>query len=219
MLKNILKTLAVVAVTAVLFTASAYAENEDEGLYDALPPEGSVFVRFIHAQAGTEGELDPYVNGRQRDGVKFTGVKPYGVVPPGNIKLALGDVVSKEFEAEPSKFYTVVFQNNELSIHEDPQIQDDLKAQMLVYNLTSRDNITLKTADGKVAVVGPLKAGEIADREINPIKVSFAVYAGDEVFAELSDWPLERKESYIIAVFEEDGQGFATYDRARLSEE
>ena len=196
----------------------AFAASEDEGLYDPLPPEGSSFVRFIHAQADLDGDLPPEVNGKKRDGVKFTGVKPYGVVQPGPLNVKLGPAET-DFEVEPSTHYTLILQDDSFRVEKDPEAQDVLKAQMIVYNMTSRDDISLKTADGNVTVVGPLAAGEIKDQEINPIKVSFAVYSGDEKFADLIDWPLERKESYIIAVFEKDGKGIATYDRARVSEE
>ena len=202
----------------LILSLPAFAASEDEGLYDELPPEGSAFVRFIHADPTLEGDKPPQVNGRSRDGVKFTGIKPYGVVPPGKVSAQLG-TATLEFEAEPAAHYTLILQNGELKSFKDPEPKDALKAQMIVYNMTSKDNVALKTADGKVSVVGPLTAGEIANREINPIKVSFAIYVGDEKFADMVDWPLERQESYIIAVFEKDGQGVATYDRARVSQE
>ncbi len=216
---NIINRNSCLYLLVLLLTAlPVLAASEDEGLYDPVPPEGSAFVRFIHADANIEGDNPPKINGKQRDGVKFTGVKPYGVVDSGLVKTSLGPA-SVDFEAEPDKRYTLILKGGQLKVTEDPEAKDELKAQMIVYNMTSRDDVTLKTADGKVSIVGPLKAGEIADREINPIKVSFAIYVGDKKFADMTDWPLERKESYVVAVFEQGGKGIATYDRSRVSEE
>lgn len=207
------------SIFVILFLAlPALAVSEDEGLYDALPPEGSAFARFVHADPSVEGDIRPKINGKSRDGVKFTGVKPYGVIPPGKTTAELGGV-TLEFEAEPDAHYTIILQKGELKAVKDPDLQDQLKAQIIVYNLTSKGDISLKTADGKVSIVGPLAHGENQNREINPIKVSFAIYSGEEKFADLIDWPLERKESYVIVVFESDGVGVATYDRARVSAE
>ncbi len=197
--------------------ALAALAGQDEGLYDAVPPEGAAFVRFIHAQPEIS-EVPPIVNGKSRDGIKFGGVKPYGVVMGGKVSLEFGPA-KLDFDAEAKGYYTVILQNNALRVVKDPEATDDLKAQIIVYNLTSRDDISLKTADGKVSVIGPVKAGEVLDRAVNPIKVSFAVYSGETKFADLMDWPLERQERYIIAVVEEAGVGKATYDRARISTE
>lgn len=203
---------------AVFLGAGAYAASEDEGLYDPVPPENSAFVRFIHAQPDLTSEIPPKVNGRDRDGIRFGGVKPYSVIAPGKILVELGPG-KKEFEAEAKGHYTVILQNNELRVEKDPELTSDLKANIIVYNLTGHDDIFLKTADGKVNVLGPIKAGTVMNKEVNPIKVSFKVYKGDEVFATMIDWPLERKQNFIISIVENDQGGLATYDRARTSNE
>lgn len=207
------------SIFTMLFLAlPTFAVSEDEGLYDALPPEGSAFARFVHGDPNVGGDVSPKINGKSLDGVKFTGVKPYGVIPPGKTMAEIAGI-TLEFDADPDSYYSLVLQKGELKAVKEPELQDQLKAQIIVYNLTSKDDISLKTADGKVSVVGPLTAGETENREINPIKVSFAIYSGDEKFADLVDWPLERKESYIIVVFESGGAGVAIYDRARVSAE
>lgn len=205
-----------VLVLTVAAGKAAFA-GQDEGLYDEVPPEGSAFVRFIDAQLD-EDEWFPVVNGKKRDGVRFGGVKPYGVVAHGKVAVELAGA-TLDFDAEAGGYYTVILQNKALRVVKDPKATDDLKAQILVYNLTGRDDVSLKTADGKVSVVGPVKAGEMAERAVNPIKVSFAVYAGEEKYADLNDWPLERQESYVVAIFDNNGEGKATYDRARVSAE
>lgn len=211
--KSFFAILAVVAIGSF----SAFAASEDEGLYDPVPPEGSAFVRFIHAEVG-ESEIPPIVNGKSRDGVKFGGIKPYGVVQYGPVKVSFGKAET-EFTADKGGHYTVILQGGKLRVEKDPEPESELKSQIIVYNLTARDNISIKTSDGKVSVIGPLKANEISTREVNPIKVSFAVFSGDEKFVELMDWPLERGESYIIAIVEDAGKGTANYDRSRVSDE
>lgn len=202
----------------VMMMSSVVMASEDEGLYDEVPPEDSAFVRFIHAEDG-ESEVPPIVNGRKRDGVKFGGIKPYGVVASGTAQIELGEGKA-EFETEAGKYYTVILKNGKLSMVEVPPVENELKAQMIVHNLTEYEDITLKTADGKVKVLGPIAPNSFEIIEINPIKVSFAIFKGDEKYINLTDWPLERGESYIIAVAESDEYGsVANYDRARLSTE
>lgn len=197
----------------------AMAEG-DEGLYDDVPPEGSVFIRFIHAQKSSTSEIHPSVNGRERDGARLGAVKPYSVAPNGPVSVSFGGA-EETFEAEPGAHYSVILQEDgSLRIEKDPEASDPLKAQIILYNFTGRDDISVRTADGKVTVIGPLASGSFEDRAVNPIKVSFAVYAGDEKYADLADWPLERGQSYTISVVEDqDGNGIAAYVRARLSEE
>ena len=202
---------------AIISGAGAFAASEDEGLYDPVPTENSAYVRFIHAQP-EESELPPKVNGKERDGVKFGGVKPYSVIAPGKIAVEMGSFKT-EFDAEAKGRYTVILQNKALRVEKDPMATNDLKAHIVVYNLTDLDDIAIKTADGKINVVGPIKAGQMMNIEVNPIKVSLKVFSGDKEFATLNEWPLERKENYIIAIVKGDVGGIGTYDRARISEE
>lgn len=213
-----LRTMFLVSALVMALAAPVWAEG-DEGLYDPVPPEGSVFVRFIHAQNDIEGEIVPSVNGRERDAARFGFIKPYSVTGNGTVDVGFGQYEGA-FEAEPGGHYSVILQNGSLRFERDPEAADALKAQVIFYNLTGRDDISLRTVDGKITIAGPLEAGKMQDRAINPVKVSFAVYAGDEKFADMKDWPLERGESYTIAVMEGlDGKGVAAYVRARLSEE
>lgn len=221
-MKNIMfkkMSFAMMIVALALFTgAGVYAASEDEGLYDPVPPENSAFVRFIHAQPDLTSEIPPKVNGRERDGIRFGGVKPYSVIAPGKILVELGPG-KKEFDAEPKGHYTVILQNNDLRVEKDPEPTSDLKANIIVYNFTGHDDIIVKTADGKIPVIGPIPANTMMNKEVNPIKVSFGVFKGDEEFAKLIDWPLERKQNYIISIVENDDGGLGTYDRARTSQE
>jgi alginate O-acetyltransferase complex protein AlgF len=207
------------AAFLMVFAVSPVWAEGDEGLYDPVPPEGSIFVRFIHAQADITSEIIPEINGRERDGARFGAVKPYGVTDNGKVEVGFGKYKG-EFEAEADGYYSVILQDGKLRFEQDPSPKDALKAQIIFYNLTGRDDISLRTADGKITVAGPLDAGAMQDRAINPIKVSFAVFVGDEKFADLNDWPLERGESYTIAVMEDtQGKGVTAYERARTSEE
>ena len=202
----------------LMMTSSVVFASEDEGLYDEVPPENSAFIRFIHAEDG-ESEVPPIVNGRKRDGVKFGGIKPYGVAASGKVKIELGDGKA-EFDTEAGKYYTVILKDGRLTMVEVPEVENELKAQMIVHNLTDYEDISLKTADGKVKVLGPIAADSFSVIEINPIKVSFAIFKGDEKYVDLTDWPLERGESYIISVAEDEEYGtVANYDRARISTE
>lgn len=181
-------------VLAVL-AAPALAAGPDAGLYDPLPPEGSAFVRYINASSDT-GSKAVGANGKSSDYPKSGDVTPYFVVPQGKAEIAFGDIkVSHEVTA--GKFYTVVWTGGETAqVLEDPANDNLAKSQVLFYNVGSAEAAALKTADGKVEVVGATEQGKIGSRQINPVKVTLAVFKGETKLADIGEQSLERGMSY-----------------------
>jgi alginate O-acetyltransferase complex protein AlgF len=68
-----------------------------------------------------------------------------------------------------------------------------------VQNLSDQA-LTLKTADGKTEVVKPVAAKARGEREINPVKVSLALYEGDKKVSDLKPVALERGEAAVLYV-------------------
>ena len=66
-------------------------------------------------------------------------------------------------------------------------------------NLTDKA-LTLKTADGKTEVVKTVAAKGRGEREINPVKVSFALYDGDKKVSDLKPVALERGEAAVLYI-------------------
>jgi alginate O-acetyltransferase complex protein AlgF len=68
-----------------------------------------------------------------------------------------------------------------------------------VQNLSDKP-LTLKTADGKTDVVKAVSAKGTGEREINPVKVSFALFDGDKKVSDLKPVALERGEAAVLYI-------------------
>lgn len=193
------KTTIAACVFALLATGPVPALAQDQGLYDPLPPEGSAFVRFM-SEYETTGSNQAKANGKGYDYLNFKQVSSYYVVPQGPVKAEVG-AASADFNAESGQFYTVVFNDaGQLEIKTDPKNENQAKSQVIFYNLSDNDDLSLKTADGSVEVVPPLAPGEVADKEINPVKVSLAVYDGPAKVKDIGAVSLERGISYSAII-------------------
>ena len=82
---------------------------------------------------------------------------------------------------------------------EEPPFKNKQKALVRVQNLSDQ-SLTLKTADGKTEVVKPVAAKGRGEREINPVKVSLALYEGDKKVSDLKPVALERGEAAVLYV-------------------
>jgi alginate O-acetyltransferase complex protein AlgF len=190
----------------LLTSAAGFASPvlaQDAGLYDPLPPEGSAFVRFL-SEAPGNGSLQAKANSKGYDYLTSSQVSSYYVVPQGNVKAEIG-AATKDFNAEAGKFYTVVLSEAEtLDIKTDPQNENQAKSQVIFYNLSDKDNLSLKTTDGKVVVVPPLTAGAVGDKQINPVKVSLGIFEGDQLVKDLGSVSLERSASYSAIIMNDN---------------
>ena len=70
---------------------------------------------------------------------------------------------------------------------------------MRVQNLSDQA-LALKTADGKTEVVTPVAAKGRGEREINPVKVNLALFAGDKKVSDVKPVALERGEAAVLYV-------------------
>ncbi len=97
-------------------------------------------------------------------------------------------------------YYTLV--NNasgQPQLIEEPPFKNKQKSLVRVQNLSDQA-LTLKTADGKTDVVKAVAAKGRGEREINPVKVSFALYDGDKKVSDLKPVALERGEAAVLYV-------------------
>lgn len=195
--------MALVALGMMPLAAARAQVNADVGLYDPLPPEGSAFVRFA-SDYERNGSYPVKANGKVFDYLDFKEISSYFVLPKGEMQTQIGDV-SKTFNIESGKFYTVILgDDNQLKIKDDPQNDNQAKAQVILYNLSGEGDVSLRTADGKVEVVPPLAPGESNARQINPVKVPLAVFKGDKKLKDLGEVSLERSRSYGAFVMKPD---------------
>jgi len=190
-----------VFLTAFLVLPMSQAlANPDTGLYDPIPPEGSAFVRFVSLDEA-DGSKEATLNDKTLEFVRFKDVSSYFVMPGGPVATKIGKV-KKDFSVEPGNFYTVVLsKNQDLQIYEDQKNDNQAKAQIIYYNFSPNSNLSLKTNDGKVEIVPPIASGKQGAKQINPVKVSLAVYNGDKMVKDLGSVSLERGHSYSVVTF------------------
>src|SRR3546814_7995770 len=81
------------------------------------------------------------------------------------------DVCSSDLSLQPGKYYSVVVRGKtgaeKLATVLDPALTSKAKSLIILYNLTSKPTITLKTADGKAAVVADVAPGKLGSRSVN----------------------------------------------------
>lgn len=170
----------------VLFLAlPSTASANDEGLYDPLPPAGAAFVRLLNTGAES---ADFKAGGKTFSKVTEGSVSPYYVVKSGNVGNT--PVVA-------GTFYTL-HADKTLT---DPAITDPSKALLLLYNFSTTETLSLKTADGKIAIIDSVAKGANGSRAINPRKVPMALFAGDQKLADVSSEGMERGRAYSIFVW------------------
>ncbi len=202
--------------TLVFFAVSASAAFAgDDNLYEKEPSANSAFIRVVHGKEGA-GALHPRFKGKPFNEIKYGEFSPYVVIPFGETKVTLGEVDTKVTTVAKG-YYTGILKNGTLTITEDPAPKDPLKAQVIFYNFTDAADVSLKTADGKTSVLGPVAAGDKAGREVNPIKVTFAIYAGDKKLADVEGKTLERDQSYAIALMGSADKPTVTFYKAVVS--
>lgn len=189
-------------ILGLAFVTPTYSmANMDSGLYDPLPPEGSAFVRFVNA-AGEKGSEQTSANGKGYVYLEHKETSPYFVMEEKETELGFGAMKSN-FTPAAGKFYTVVWRDD-LNIIEDDQNDNRAKSQILFYNLSNHDKLSLKTKDGKVAIVKDVVKGAVSSRQINPVKVDLAVYKGDEKIMDLDSLSMERGMAYGAFIYADD---------------
>jgi len=192
------KSVSIFVALLGLMVFPSYAQ--DAGLYDPAPPAGSAFVRFINLGAKNEA-CKPDIRGKSYDSIDQNKVGPYVPAKSGDAELKL-DAASAKETLEEGGYYTVVYRGDALSVIKDDAIKNPVKSMVAFYNLTPRNDISLKTADGKVDVIKSLASGKSGYREINAVTVKLVVYDGARKAVTLKPIILKRREPTAIIVRE-----------------
>ena len=165
-------TIRFLAVVATMLATNVMAQ---EGLYDAPFPQDATFVRMI-------GGGQPNY---------------FGVSVPDTIGENYAVLHALQIDGlEPGQFVTLLADGTVL-IEADRGTGSKVLVQFL--NLTEA-TASLALADNSVTIIGDVAVNSIGAREVNPVKVPMAVYAGDAVVGEAFELTLERgKNPTIIA--------------------
>ncbi len=175
----------------------AWLPSASAQLYAKGAPPGSTFVRILNgtanpSQAGFIGDtpqlpLPPYTAGM------------FAFMPPGPQVVQIGSL-KETFEFAADRFYSVANTDNGLKVFELEGFKSQLKAMVVVLNLLPDTTVSLKTADGKVAIIDGVVPYKAAQREINPLAITMALFKGDQKIADVPAVLLERGKASSLIV-------------------
>ncbi|MGH8464553.1 MAG: alginate O-acetyltransferase AlgF, partial [Pseudomonas sp.] len=178
-----------------LLSLQAFA-GADAALYGPSAPKGSTFVRIYNA--GNQA-VNASVGNTRIDNVAAQASSDFSFMPQGDYSATLGSQ-SVPVKLASDHYYTLVnHASGKPQLVEEPPFKNKQKSLVRVQNLSDQA-LTLKTADGKTEVVKPVAAKARGEREINPVKVSLALYEGDKTVSDLKPVALERGEAAVLYV-------------------
>ncbi|MCS3836913.1 alginate O-acetyltransferase complex protein AlgF [Pseudomonas sp. JAI111] len=191
--RRLAKTFALVAGMSVL-SMSAFAG--DAALYGPTAPKGSSFVRVYNAG---NAEVSATVGTTNLSDVAPLSSSDFSFMPGGDYSAKVGSQ-TLPVKLAGDHYYTLV--NNASGapqLIEEPPFKNKQKSLVRVQNLSDKA-LTLKTADGKTEVVPSVAAKSRGEREINPVKVSLALYDGATKVGDVKPVALERGEAAVLYV-------------------
>ncbi|MBK5397536.1 alginate O-acetyltransferase AlgF [Pseudomonas sp. TH39(2020)] len=192
--RRLAKTFALAATFSVL-SMNAFAGG-DSALYGPTAPKGSSFVRVYNAG---NAEVSATVGTTNLAEVAPLSSTDFSFMPGGDYSAKVGSQ-SLPVKLAGDHYYTLV--NNASGapqLIEEPPFKNKQKSLVRVQNLSDKA-LTLKTADGKTEVVPTVAAKGRGEREINPVKVSLALYDGEKKVGDVKPVALERGEAAVLYV-------------------
>ena len=188
--------LAIVLVAAALIAANA-ARAGDEGLYGPAAPPGSAFVRVFNGTA--QSILDARVGPEDFNEIPPFDASEFTFLPPGSYDLTAG-VVKQKVTLQADRFYTAAVMNGKVQLLDNERYGNRMKALVILYNLSSDAALSLKTADGRTAVVENVAPNKSGQREVNAVRTQLALYKGAERLAPVRQVNLERGRAFSLFV-------------------
>lgn len=184
-------------VSVFLFFCLNAQANED-ALYGPTAPAGSAFIRMVNLSAHDLTEISAG-NEKFRSVGAFSGTA-YKFMSPGNITInATG--LNKTVPLSGDHYYSfVIMDEGKTTLIEDLGKTDPRKALISLYNLSELPLISLKTSDGKIAVIDNVAPGSRQDRAINPIKLSLALFTPASESKPLPAIVLEKSQVFSLFI-------------------
>lgn len=188
------------SVTMLLLTAALAAgpvRAGDEGLYGPVAPPDSAFVRVFNATptsvenaaVGSEDFND--VLGYEASGFVF--------LPPGGYTLTVGSA-KQQVTLRKNRYYTAVYEDGKIKMLDNDRYTNHLKALVIVYNLLDGIELSLRTADGKTAVIDKVAPNSYGTREVNPVRTQLALFKGQQRLAPVRQVAFERGKAFSLFV-------------------
>lgn len=167
-LQRIQRGAAMASLCALLATAPAQAQ-----LYAAAAPANSAFIRVYNNTANAG--LPVQIGTAAQPALMAYSAGDYQFLPPGEVLVRAG-VHQKTMSLAANHYYTAVVSREGLVPYELSGVLNRLKAVVAIFNLMPATTLSLKTADGKASVFEGVVPGQAAQREINPLKLTLAVF-------------------------------------------
>jgi Alginate O-acetyl transferase AlgF len=197
-----------VFLSSIVTSWSVVANAQDAGLYEAPPPDGTSYVRFLN-----RSKLQSPV-------VKLSGVayaqtaaviSDYNYVKEGDFNIEFNaDKMSTAFQA--GRFYTVVIGNGAnnlkpIDVIEDKGLSDPSShSGLYFYNYTTQPVDLQVNVNGKSGpVFKAVNPGASQFKEVKPFQVAFDVVADGKVVASISEKTFVRGNAISIIVTDSDG--------------
>jgi alginate O-acetyltransferase complex protein AlgF len=186
-----------IALVATALLAAAAARAGDEGIYGPDAPPDSAFLRVFNA---TPQPLEDVRLGAEDIGeVHAYQASEFVFVAPGTHTLSAGPL-TRPVKLAADRYYTAVLQDGRFALLDNERYHNRLKALVIVYNLVDAGALSLRTGDGRAAVVDAVAPNAFGTREVNAVRTTLALYEGNRRVAPVPPVTLERGRAFSLFV-------------------
>lgn len=203
-MRALIQTAFFILISSLLVSMNMAQAGED-ALYAAEAPDGAAFIRVVNADAS--GSLaQASIGDKVIKDVSPLEASPYIYLPEGNYQV---DVAGQKAPVSMKKdeFYTVVvLDSGEMKVLKDVTFDNPRKALLSFYNLTGTNGVTLKTSDGKVAVIDAVDSLAVANREINAVSIALGAFQSNEALAKTAEVSLQRGKVFSVFAIDVGGK-------------
>lgn len=193
-----MKTLIQRCFAALLLLAplASQAQESSAGLYGPVAPAGSAYVRVLNLSAAPAQVMLSSKSKSQKVNAGQLGA--YLFTAPGTRTVTVNQT-AQDIDLQSNSAYTLVYDGSSLASIVDPYANDPKKALVAFYNLTEQP-LTLKTQDGKHAIVDSIGKNDSGVRPVNEVKIGFAAFNGEQSVATFDEALLKKGRSYSYVV-------------------
>lgn len=167
----------VVWLVFVIAAAVPAAAAGDDGLYEALPPPDSAFLRILNAGPGSLG-FEMVIAG-DTIAVGPQSVTAYVILKAGNVELSPPGA-KQQVTVEAGKYYTYAVGSGlgKPALFHDDNLRDLAKGRIYFYNLTGLGGVDLYVPAAKADALKDIAAGANKSVEIRaPLDVAMIARA------------------------------------------
>ncbi len=180
---------------ALALVIASPAGADDEGVYGPSAPAGSAFLRVYNGTA--QQEVDAHIADKTLDNIGAYAASDFVFLPPGQYTLTAG-AASQSMTLKADRYYTAALDGKSFHVVDNDRYTNKLKALVMLYNFVDGTNLSLRTADGR-PVVDKVSGNAFGQREVNPVKVTLALYDGEKKLSEVKTITLER--GHVFGLF------------------